>query len=75
VIFGMTASTYTFLHVLISLVGIGSGLIVMFGLLTGKRVDGLTALFLATTVLTSVTGFVFYLITFYHHIKSGSYRW
>jgi hypothetical protein len=55
----MTASTYTFLHVLISLVGIGSGLIVMFGLLTGKRVDGLTALFLATTVLTSVTGFEF----------------
>jgi hypothetical protein len=51
VIFGMTASTYTFLHVLISLVGIGSGLIVMFGLLTGKRVDGLTALYLNVFVL------------------------
>ena len=39
--------------------GIGSGLIVAFGLLTGKRLDGLTAIFLVTTVLTSVTGFGF----------------
>jgi hypothetical protein len=59
VIFGMTLGTYTFLHVLISLVGIGSGLIVMFGLLSGKRLDGWTGLFLASTVLTSVTGFGF----------------
>src|SRR6202049_4063358 len=58
-IFGMTLGTYTFLHVLISLVGIGSGLIVIFGLLTGKRLDGWTALFLVTTVLTSMTGFGF----------------
>jgi hypothetical protein len=58
-IFGMTLGTYTFLHVLISLVGIGTGLIVMFGLLNGKRFDGWTVLFLVTTVLTSVTGFGF----------------
>src|SRR6202166_3115828 len=58
-IFGMTLGTYTFLHVLISLVGIGSGLIVMFGLLRGKRLDGWTGLFLVTTILTSVTGFGF----------------
>ena len=58
-IFGMSTATYTFLHVLISLVGIGSGLIVMFGFLTGKRLDGWTALFLITTVATSVTGFGF----------------
>ena len=58
-IFGMTLATYTFLHVLISLVGIGAGLIVMFGLLNGKRFDGWTVLFLVTTVLTSVTGFGF----------------
>jgi hypothetical protein len=44
---------------LISLIGIGSGLIVMVGLLTGKRLDGLTAVFLTTTVLTSVSGFAF----------------
>jgi hypothetical protein len=58
-ILGMSTATYTFIHVLISLVGIVSGLIVMYGLLTGKRLDGLTALFLTTTVLTSVTGFGF----------------
>ncbi len=58
-ILGMTTSTFTFVHVLLSLVGIGSGFVVVFGLLTGKRLDGWTALFLATTVATSVTGFLF----------------
>jgi hypothetical protein len=58
-ILGMSTATYTFLHVLISLIGIGSGMIVMFGFLTRRRMDSLTALFLATTVLTSVTGFGF----------------
>jgi hypothetical protein len=58
-VLGMSLSTYTFLHVLISLIGIGSGLVVMYGLLIGKRLDGITAIFLVTTVLTSVTGFGF----------------
>lgn len=58
-ILGMSTGTYTLLHVLISLVGIGSGLVVMFGFLTGKRFDGWTALFLITTALTSITGFGF----------------
>ena len=51
--------TYTLLHVVISLVGIGSGLVVLVGLLTGKRLDRWTAVFLATTIATSVTGFGF----------------
>ncbi len=58
-IFGMSTATYTLVHVLISLIGIGSGLVVLFGLLNGKRLDGWTAVFLATTVATSVTGFGF----------------
>ena len=58
-IFGMSTATYTFLHVLISLVGIGSGIVVVIGLLTGKRLDRWTGVFLATTVATSVTGFGF----------------
>ena len=58
-ILGMSTSTFTFLHVLISLAGIGSGLVVLYGFLTGKRLDGWTALFLTTTVLTSLTGFAF----------------
>ena len=58
-ILGMTTSTFTLVHVLISLVGIASGLVVVFGLLTGKPLDGWTALFLAATVATSLTGFAF----------------
>ncbi len=55
----MILYTYTIIHVLISLVGIFTGLIVLFGLLAGKRLDGWTRWFLITTVLTSVTGFFF----------------
>ena len=58
-ILGMSTATYTSLHVLISLIGIGSGLVVMSGFLTGKRLEGLTAIFLISTVLTSVGGFAF----------------
>jgi hypothetical protein len=56
-VFGMTLATYTLVHVVISLAGIGSGLVVLLGLLAGKRLAGWTGLFLATTVATSVTGF------------------
>ena len=56
-ILGMT--TFTFVHVVIRLAGILSGLVVLFGLIAGKRLDGWTALFLITTVATSVTGFMF----------------
>ena len=52
-------ATLTFVHVAISLVGIVSGFVVMFGLLRSKRLDGWTALFLGTTAATSVTGFFF----------------
>ena len=58
-VLGMSLSTYTLIHVIISLAGIGSGFIVMYGLLNSKRLDGWTAIFLTTTVLTSVTGFFF----------------
>jgi hypothetical protein len=58
-ILGMSTATYTFLHVLLSLIGIGSGLVVVFGFLTGKLLDRWTAIFLVTTALTSITGFGF----------------
>src|SRR6266705_1471497 len=58
-IFGMTASTYTFVHVLLSLAGIGSGFVVLYGLIARKQLNGWSAIFLATTVATSVTGFGF----------------
>ena len=50
---------YTLVHVVISLAGIFSGFVVLFGLLAGKRLDGWTKFFLITTVATSVTGFFF----------------
>jgi hypothetical protein len=56
-IFGMTI--LTFVHVLLSLVGILAGFVVMFGFLTAKQLHGWTALFIWTTVATSVTGFLF----------------
>jgi len=58
-ILGLSASVFTLIHVIISLVGIGAGLIALLGLLGGKLYRSLTALFLITTVLTSLTGFLF----------------
>ena len=51
--------TFTLVHVVLSLIGIGSGLVVLYGMLRNKRMNSGTALFLTTTVLTSVTGFFF----------------
>src|SRR5258708_23798984 len=51
--------TRSFVHVVLSLIGIFAGFFVVLGLLTAKRLDGWTALFLASTGATSVTGFFF----------------
>ena len=51
--------TLTKIHVVISLIGILTGLVVMIGLISGRRFNGWTAWFLVTTVATSVTGFFF----------------
>jgi len=56
---GMTLETFTRLHVVISLIGIGSGLAVVFGMVAGRLRDGWTTLFLLSTALTSLTGFGF----------------
>ncbi len=58
-VLGMPLSTFTFIHVLISLIGIGSGLMVVYGFFTRKIFGGANAIFLATTALTSLTGFLF----------------
>jgi hypothetical protein len=55
----MILHLYTIIHVLISLIGIFTGLVVLVGMLAGKRLNGWTKWFLCTTVLTSVTGFFF----------------
>jgi hypothetical protein len=52
-------TTFTLIHVVLSLVGIFAGLIVAGGFVAGKRLDGWTGVFLVSTVLTNVTGFGF----------------
>lgn len=49
----------TVVHVIISLVGIGSGVVVIYQLIAQKQHEGWTLTFLASTVLTSATGFLF----------------
>jgi hypothetical protein len=58
-ILGMSLPAFTLLHVIITLVAIGSGLIVVGGMFASHTLPATTALFLATTILTSVTGFLF----------------
>ena|SRR5579863_3775207 len=58
-ILAMSTSTLTTVHVLISFVGIGAGALVVYGFLKSKAFDGATAIFLAFTALTSLTGFLF----------------
>jgi hypothetical protein len=58
-VLGLSLSTYTIIHVIISLIAIVAGFIAVFGMLTGDRMASWTAIFLGTTILTSVTGFGF----------------
>jgi hypothetical protein len=55
----MILSAFTFFHVVLSLIGIISGFVVVYGLLASRRLDGWTMLFLTTTAATSATGFQF----------------
>jgi len=58
-VLGMSLGAYTMLHVIISLIGIGTGFIVLFGLINGKLLSPWNGVFLVTTILTSLTGFAF----------------
>jgi hypothetical protein len=55
----MILQIYTIIHTLISLVAIFTGLVVVFGMLGGDRLDGWTKWFLVTAVATTITGFFF----------------
>ena len=64
--------TFTLIHVVLSLIGIFAGLVVVGGLIAGRRLDGWIGLFLVTTILTNVTGFVFpFRILLPSHILGG----
>ena len=58
-ILGISLRTFTYLHVYISLIAIGAGFIVVYGMIATKRVPLLTSVFLFMTALTSLTGFLF----------------
>ena len=55
----MILQIYAIIHTVISLIAVFTGLVVLFALLAGNRVDGWTKWFLITAVLTTVTGFFF----------------
>jgi hypothetical protein len=58
-ILGMRTPVFTLVHVLLSLAGIGSGFVVIFGLFHRKRLDGWTMIFFTTSMLTILSGFAF----------------
>jgi len=70
-ILGMSISAFTTVHVLISLVGIVTGLIVVWGMFTANKTSTLTFIFLVTTLLTSLTGFLFPITSFTPAIGFG----
>jgi hypothetical protein len=57
--FGLSIADFTVLHVVISMVAIFAGFIVIGAMFAGSNLGGWTALFLLTTILTSLTGFMF----------------
>lgn len=70
-IVGMSVETFTLLHVVISLIAIAAGLVVVSGWLAGQRFSGWTNAFLITTVLTTLTGFMFPITKFTPAIGVG----
>ncbi len=63
-ILGLTIPQFTALHVAISLVGIGAGLIALPAFARGLVLPRVTGIFLWTTLLTSLTGFLFPIVAF-----------
>lgn len=70
-IIGLSIGTFTTLHVIISLLAIASGLVVLAAMLSSNRATGWTAFFLLTTVLTTVTGFMFPITAFTPALGTG----
>ena len=70
-ILGLSIAAFTILHVIISLIAIVSGIYVVIAMVGGSKPTGWTALFLLTTVLTSVTGFLFPITQFTPAVGTG----
>jgi hypothetical protein len=70
-ILGLSVQNFTIVHVVISLMAIASGIVVLIGMFGSRRLPGWTAFFLLTTLLTSVTGFLFPIRGFTPAIGTG----
>lgn len=58
-ILGLSVQDFTLLHVILSLIGIGAGLVWLVGLVAGRWLAIWDGAFLMTTVATTLTGFLF----------------
>jgi hypothetical protein len=58
-VFGISLSAYTTIHVIISLIAIAAGFIAVFEMIANKAPGIWNTIFLWTTIATSVTGFGF----------------
>lgn len=63
-ILGLTIPQFTAIHVAISFVGIGTGLVALPAFASGHILHRTTGIFLWTTLLTSLTGFLFPIVAF-----------
>ncbi len=52
-------STFTILHVVISLIGIGAGIPVMAAMIGNRPLGAANTIFLVATIATTLTGFLF----------------
>jgi hypothetical protein len=69
---GLSLYVFTLLHVVISLIAIASGIVAAAQMIGGRKSEPWTALFLATTILTSVTGFMFPITVFTPALAFGT---
>lgn len=70
-ILGLSIENFTLLHVVISLVGIASGILALGGMLRSASPGWVTHVFLITTALTTITGFLFPITAFTPALGTG----
>ncbi|MBO9694648.1 MAG: hypothetical protein J7499_00455 [Sphingopyxis sp.] len=70
-ILGLTTPQFTALHVAISLIGIGAGLVALPAFVRGRLLRRTTDIFLWATLLTSLTGFLFPIVAFTPALGTG----
>lgn len=70
-ILGLSLENFTLLHVVLSLIGIGTGIVALAGMLRSSAPGWITHVFLITTALTTITGFLFPITGFTPALGTG----